>query len=140
MDTSKHIRVIIAQTVSGITLLLALLYTIGYYDTSLAVSADIRATLLALALSIVAFGLAMKIRTPLVATLLVSAGMVIWIPPISAIIADKAILIPGPILGVISFSPILGLGIAKFFTNLRAGRREQEKKITAKDLSETTVT
>jgi hypothetical protein len=112
--------------VSGITFLLTLLYTIDFYDSSLALNVR-GSTLLAIAIALaaVSFVLALKIRAPIVATLLTLGGIVIWIPPVAAIISERAILLPSPILGVISFSPILGLGITKFITTYMEGTVKQ---------------
>jgi hypothetical protein len=122
-----RIRLLIAEVTSGATLLLSLLYTVNFYDSSFPINTIKGETLIAIALSVVAFVLALKIRTFLVAALLTVAGIVIWIPPVAAIIEDKAILVPGPILGVIFFAPIIGLGIAKFATNYFSKRRSRAK-------------
>jgi hypothetical protein len=63
-------------------------------------------TLIALGLSVVAFILALRIRSLVVASFLTVAGVMMWTPALATIIAERAIVYPGPILGIISFSPM----------------------------------
>jgi hypothetical protein len=109
-------RLFLAEIISGITLILAVLYPLGFYGVGVAVRGS---TILSVVLAAVAFLLALKIRAPLVAILLSIGGIIIWIPPLAAIIAQGTVLIPGPILGVVSFSPIFILGIVKLATSYR---------------------
>jgi hypothetical protein len=64
-----------------------------------------------------------------VASFLILAGLMMWTPALATIIAEKAILYPGPILGVISFSPMVILGIAKFFTSLKVPRIKDKEQL-----------
>jgi hypothetical protein len=140
MPSSKQIRLILAQVISGLALLFALLYTIGFYDSSLKVSIAGRgSTLFAIFFAVVGFVLALKIRAPPVATLLTLGGIVIWIPPLGAIVSAGAILFPGPILGVISFSPILGLGIVKFLTTYMSKKAEKTRSDRSENLPSTSA-
>jgi hypothetical protein len=131
MNTTKNrIRLICALVISVITLLLALLYVLKFYDSSLTISVK-GSALIAIALSVVAFVTALKLRSPLVGVLLTIAGMLMFVPPVSAIVADGTVTFPGPILGVISFSPIIVLGIAKLITTSRRSAIENKKTIAA---------
>ena len=64
-------------------------------------------------LSIVAFALCVRIRSPAVAGMLIAGGVIMLIPPLQAIEQAGAIAVPGPIFGVISFADILVLGLVK---------------------------
>jgi hypothetical protein len=129
MSELKQIRLVLSEVISGVTLVLALLYTIRFYDSSFLATLTVRGeTLVAIALAAISFVLALRIRAPVVAGLLTLSGIVILIPPIGAIISDRAILIPGPILGVIFFSPIFVLGIGKFFTSYRKKKMVQTNR------------
>jgi hypothetical protein len=131
MNTTKNrIRLICALVISVITLLLALLYVLKFYDSSLAISVK-GSALITIALSVVAFVTALKLRSLLVGVLLTIAGVLMFVPPVSAIVADGKVTFPGPILGVISFSPILVLGIAKLITTSRRSAIENKKTIAA---------
>lgn len=111
MVTTRAARLALAQVMAGATLLLALIYTAGFYDSAMRVGRG--TTLFAIALSILAFGASLKIRSGLVAGVLIASGAIILIPPVIAILDAGAVTIPGPILGVIFFSPILVLGVVK---------------------------
>lgn len=127
MVTFDQARLNVAYGLSGLTLLLGLSYTIGFYDSSLALNVQ-ALTILAIILAAISFVAALKIRVPLVATLLTLGGIIILIPPLNAIVSDGAISIPGPILGVIFFSPILILGLVKFATNYRSRKKSESGK------------
>ena len=126
MVTLNQVRLGLANGLSGLTFL-GLFYTIGFYDSDLALNVK-GLTILAIILSAISFVSALKIRAPLVASLLTIAGIIIWIPPLNAIVTDRAILIPGPILGVIFFSPIVILGLVKFATNYRSRKKSETQR------------
>jgi hypothetical protein len=67
----------------------------------------------AIALSAAAFVVSWKQRSYLVAGLLIAGGIVFMIPAIIATEYLAVIVIPGPILGIISGLGVLGLGIVK---------------------------
>jgi hypothetical protein len=67
----------------------------------------------AIALAAAAFVVSWKQRSYLVAGLLIAGGIVFMIPAIIATEYLAVIVIPGPILGIISGLGILGLGIVK---------------------------
>ncbi len=117
-------RLVIAQMLAAATVAMAAIYTMGFLDKFLEVGVAKISGLIAIALSVAAFALSIKLQSTVVAELLIAAGIIIMMPPVIAIVAAKAIVFPGPILGVISYSPILVLGIAKAVT-------ASMKKVTA---------
>ena len=117
-------RLVIAQMLAAATVAMAAIYTMGFLDKFLEVGVARISGLIAIALSVAAFALSIKLRSAVVVELLIAGGVIIMMPPVIAIVAAKAIAFPGPILGVISYSPILGLGIAKAVT-------ASMKKVTA---------
>jgi hypothetical protein len=74
----------------------------------------------AIALATAAFVVSWKQRSYLVAGLLIASGIVFMIPAIIATEYLAVIVIPGPILGIISGLGILGLGIVKSITTARS--------------------
>ena len=114
-------RLILGQVLAGLTLVFALIYTLSFFDASLAASTGRGYALAAIALSIVAFVACVKLRSVLVAGILTLSGIIMMVAPVEAIAAAGAVVIPGPILGVISYSIILVLGVAKA-AGLRGGR------------------
>ena len=74
----------------------------------------------AIALAAAAFVVSWKQRSYLVAGLLIAGGIVFMIPAIIATEYFAVIVIPGPILGIISGICILGLGIVKSIRTARA--------------------
>ncbi|SRR5579863_3696474 len=120
MNHFTQLRLIFAYLTSGATLALALVYTVAFYDSTFKFLAGRGLTLYAIALAVVAFVAALRLRAIVVALFLTLAGLAIWVPPIDAIILEGAIRVPGPILGVIFFAPIFGLGFAKFVTVYRS--------------------
>ena len=123
---NRRIRLFFALIFSGISLLLSLLYTLRYFNFDIAIGPNKGTTLIALGLSAVAFVTAVKLRSPLVGVILTISGLIIIAPPVSAIMADGMITIPGPILGVIFFSPILALGVAKLITTRNRASKSKE--------------
>ena len=74
----------------------------------------------AIALSAAAFVVSWKQRSFLVAGLLIAGGIVFMIPAIISTEYLAVIIIPGPILGIISGLGILGLGIVKSIRTARS--------------------
>jgi hypothetical protein len=74
----------------------------------------------AIASATAAFVISWKQRSYLVAGLLIVSGIVFMIPAMIATEYLAIIVIPGPILGVISGLGILGLGVAKSIRTARA--------------------
>jgi hypothetical protein len=107
----QKLRLVFAEIAAGLTLAVSALYPIGFYDKALAAGRG--TTLLAIGLSIVAFVLCLKIKSLLVGSLLIFGGVLLQLPQVLAIISERAIEVPGPIFGVISFSPVLIFGITK---------------------------
>jgi hypothetical protein len=102
-----------AELAAGLTLLFASISTVGFYDHVLAAYTGKGYGLLAIALSVVAFALSLRVRSPAVAVMLISAGVLMQVPPVQAMVEAGMVAVPGPILGVISFGIILQLGLAK---------------------------
>jgi len=75
-------------------------------------------------LSVVAFALCVRIRSPAVAGMLIAGGVIMLIPPLQAIAQAGMIAVPGPIFGVISFADILVLGLVK-----AVGLRKREASV-----------
>jgi hypothetical protein len=113
MRKVSQARLIVGQVLAGLTLLLAVIYTIGLYDATLAVSAGRGLSLAAIALSVAAFVACVRLRSSIVAALLILGGIIMIVPPFAAIAAAGTIVIPGPILGVMSYAIILVLGAVK---------------------------
>jgi len=74
----------------------------------------------AIAFAAAAFVVSWKQRSYLVAGLLIAGGIVFMIPAIIATEYLSVIVMPGPILGIISGLGILGLGIVKTIRTARA--------------------
>jgi hypothetical protein len=74
----------------------------------------------AIALAATAFVVSWNQRSYLVAGLLIAGGIVFMIPAIIATEYFTVIVIPGPILGIISGLGVLGLGIVKGIRTARA--------------------
>jgi len=74
----------------------------------------------AIAFAAAAFVVSWKQRSYLVAGLLIAGGIVFMIPAIIATEYLSVIVMPGPILGIISGLGILGLGIVKSIITARA--------------------
>jgi hypothetical protein len=110
-------RYMLAQLLAAATLAFALVYTVGFFSKSLDIASERNSAFAAIGLSVAAFAMAIKIRSMVVAGLLTASGIIMLTPPIEALAAVRVILIPGPILGVIFYAPILGLGIAKAVTS-----------------------
>jgi hypothetical protein len=111
--TSRRVRLIAAELAAAVTLLFSSLYTAAFYDHSLAPYTGRESELVPIFLSIVAFALCVRIRSPAVAGMLIAGGAVMLIPPLQAIVQAGMIAVPGPIFGVISFLDILVLGLIK---------------------------
>ena len=92
---------------------LAITSTVGFLTRALPVSGATMIGFSAIGLSIASFVLSIRLKSGIISSLLIASGVIIMIPPIMAILATRMIIFPGPILGVISYSVILGLGIAK---------------------------
>lgn len=110
---AKSKRIVTAQILAAATLAIALTYAVNALTYSLPIGVLTVFGLSAIAVSIAAFVVSLKQRSKVVAALLTASGVIVMIPPVSAIIATGIIVFPGPILGVISYSVVLGLGIAK---------------------------
>src|ERR1035437_5343743 len=113
MPSLKRTRLIAADVVAAVTLVFSLFYTLGFYYPSLAAYTGRESALLAIILSVVAFILCVRIRSGAVAGMLIAGGIIMQIPPVQALAEAGAVVVPGPILGVISFAIILILGIVK---------------------------
>lgn len=117
MTSPRKARLIAAELTAAITLFLAVLYVARFYNPTLPALATYTggagSALLAIFLSIATFVLSLRVRSPAIAGILIAAGVLMQVPPLQAIAEAGAILIPGPVLGVISFAPILVLGVAK---------------------------
>jgi len=111
--TSRRVRLIAAELAAAVTLLFSSLYTAAFYDPGLAPYTGRESELVPIFLSIVAFALYVRIRSPAVAGMLIAGGVIMLIPPLQAIAQAGAIAVPGPIFGVISFADILVLGLVK---------------------------
>lgn len=112
-SATRRARKIAAKLAAALTLLFALVSTVGFYEHSLAAFTGRGYGLLAILLSLVAFALSLRIRSPAVAGMLVFGGILVQVPPVQAIMEAGVIAVPGPILGVISFVIILILGLIK---------------------------
>jgi hypothetical protein len=112
-----QIRLLVAQILAGVTFLMTVIYTLGFYDSSLTFGLGRISALSAIALSILAFITSLRLKSNLVAGFLILGGIIMQIAPIQALIASGAIRVPGPIYGVLSFSPLLILGIVKALTS-----------------------
>jgi hypothetical protein len=119
--TSRRVRLIAAELAAAVTLLFSSLYTAAFYNPGLAPYTGRESELVPIFLSIVAFALCVRIRSPAVAGMLIAGGVIILIPPLQAIAQAGMIAVPGPIFGVISFADILVLGLVK-----AAGLRKRE--------------
>jgi hypothetical protein len=94
------------------TLFVSSLYTFAYYHIiPEGLSKD--SAIIAIILSIIAFVLCIRIKSYAVGGLLTLGGILMQIPPVQAIISVGTIAVPGPILGVIFFCPVLILGLVK---------------------------
>jgi hypothetical protein len=113
MTKIARARLMVGQALAALTSLLAIIYTAGFYNATLAANAGRGVSLAAIVLSIVSFVACVRLRSPIVAGLLILSGIIMMIPPVAAIMAAGTIVIPGPILGVISYAIILGLGAIK---------------------------
>jgi hypothetical protein len=111
--TSRRVRLIAAGLAAAVTLLFSSLYTAAFYDPGLAPYTGRESELVPIFLSIVAFALCVRIRSPAVAGMLIAGGVIMLIPPLQAIAQAGMIAVPGPIFGVISFLDILILGLVK---------------------------
>src|ERR1039457_4471285 len=112
MTMANRVRLVVAQILAAITLIMALIYTAGFYDSSLSAGNIGRSSaLIAIVLSIVAFAVSVKLRSGLIAGLLIASGIIMMIPPTVALVAAGAIVVPGPIYGIIFYAIILALGI-----------------------------
>jgi hypothetical protein len=106
-------RLIAAGLAAAVTLLFSSLYTAAFYDPGLAPYTGRESELVPIFLSIVAFALCVRIRSPVVAGMLIAGGVIMLVPPLQAIVQAGTIAVPGPIFGVISFADILVLGLVK---------------------------
>ena len=106
-------RLIAAELAAAVTLLFCSLYTAAFYDPGLAPYTGRESELVPIFLSVVAFVLCVRIRSPAVAGMLMAGGVIMQIPPLQAIAQAGVIAVPGPIFGVISFADILILGVVK---------------------------
>jgi uncharacterized protein YacL len=86
------------------------LYVLTFYDL-VPPSLDKGSSIIAIVLSVIAFVLSFRIKSYAIGGLITLGGILLQIPPVQAIIAAGGIVIPGPILGVIFFCPVLILGL-----------------------------
>jgi hypothetical protein len=121
-NSRNRARLIAAELAAAVTLLFSLLYTAAFYDHALAPYTGRLSELVPIFLSIVAFALSWRIRSPAVAGMLIAGGIIMQIPPLQDIAYAGAIVVPGPIFGVMSFADALVLGVVKGITTLRARR------------------
>ena len=116
MVAARSARLTAAELTAAATLVLASLYTARFYDPripSIATYTGAGTSLLAIMFSIVAFALSIRIRSRVVACSLIVGGVVMQIPPLQAIAEAGVIAVPGPILGVVFFAPVLVFGVVK---------------------------
>jgi hypothetical protein len=117
LTKASQARLIVADFSAAVTLLLSALYIARFYDPALPSLATFTggggSALLAIFFSIVAFVLSLRIKSSAIAGMLIVAGVMMQIPPLQAIAEAGKVLVPGPILGVVSFAPILLLGAVK---------------------------
>jgi hypothetical protein len=92
---------------------MAIVYSAGFLNKTLIPSSARFVGIGSIVLAIAAFVTALRMRTAIVAGSLVAAGVLTLLPPVMAIAVEGVIVVPGPIFGVISYLPILGLGVAK---------------------------
>lgn len=112
-SATRRARKTAAELAAALTLLFTLVSTVGFYEPSLVAYTGRGYGLLAIILSVAAFALSLRIRSPVVAGMLVSGGVLMQVPPVQAIVAAGMIAVPGPVLGVMSFAIILVLGLIK---------------------------
>lgn len=110
---SRRARLISAELAAAVTLLFCSLYTAAFYDPGLAAYTGRVSELVPIFLSVVAFVLCLRIKSPAIAGMLIAGGVIMQIPPLQAIAQAGAVAVPGPIFGVISFADTLILGLVK---------------------------
>jgi hypothetical protein len=108
----SRIRLIISIVFSTGVLFVSSLYFLSFYHL-VPPGLDKGSSIIAIVLSVIAFVFSLRIKSLSVGGLLTLGGILMQIPPVQAIISAGRILVPGPILGVISFCPVLILGLAK---------------------------
>jgi len=111
-QSSRRPRLVAGEFAAAVTLFLSAYYAVRYFEPSLPALAK-GITIIAIVLSVVAFVLAVRVRSPAVAGMLIAGGTLMQIPPLQAILQAGTVAYPGPILGVVFFSPILILGLVK---------------------------
>lgn len=130
MVAVRSARLTASELIAAATLVLASLYTARFYDPripSIATFTGAGTSLLAIIFSIFAFVLSLRIRSRVVAGSLIVGGVLMQIPPLQAIAEAGAVAVPGPILGVVFFAPVLMFGVVKA-TGLR--RTEVKRRTT----------
>jgi hypothetical protein len=114
-----RVRLVLSIVFAFGTLSVSSLYAMSFYHL-IPPGLDKGSSIIAIILSVIAFVLCLRIKSYVDGVVLIMAGIVMQIPPVQAIIGDGRILIPGPILGVIFFCPILILGLVKLATSRAA--------------------
>ena len=102
-----------AQVLAGSTLAIASAFFINFYDKAHHTGSVASLGQISVILGLAAFTLSLRIKSVIVVGSLVASGVIGLIPTMSSLAAAASIMFPGPVLGVISYSIILGLGIAK---------------------------
>ncbi|HUI01614.1 MAG TPA: hypothetical protein VLX56_08300 [Nitrososphaerales archaeon] len=116
MSSRRKARLVVAELLAVLALLLAMLYTARFYDPSIpsiATYTGAGTSILAIVFAVAAFLVSLRIRSPPIAGMLVVGGILMLVPPLQAIAEAGAVVVPGPILGVVFFAPILILGLVK---------------------------
>jgi hypothetical protein len=106
------IRFVISMILALGTLFVCSLYAFSFYGLVPA-GLDKGSSIIAIILSTMAFVLCIRIKSYAVGGLLTVGGILLQIPPVQTIVTEGTITIPGPILGVIFFCPVLIFGLVK---------------------------
>jgi hypothetical protein len=102
-----------AQVLAASTLAIAITFFINFYAKSPDIGAAKSLGQISIALAAAAFALSLRLKSLVVAGSLLASGIIGLIPTVSIVVNAAAIAFPGPILGLMSYSIILGLGAAK---------------------------
>ena len=125
MTSIRKARLAAGQLMAASTLLFSSIYFADFYDPGLpglAAVAGKGVGLLSIFLSIAAFVVSLRIKSPAIAGMLVAGGVAMQVPPVQAIAEAGAIAVPGPILGVNSFAPVLAIGLVKAYGLRKKGQ------------------
>jgi hypothetical protein len=122
--------------VASIVLALGVLFVSSLYELSfygaIPPGLDKGSSIIAIVLSVIAFVLSFRIKSFAIGGLITLGGILMQIPPVQTIFVAGEIAVPGPILGVIFFCPVLILGVIK----LARSRTASASKTTPMQVSE----